>query len=716
MSRGATIVVENNFVQGLITEFSAMNFPENAVTDADNVVFSELGRVTRRNGFDYEDNGTIHALSNLSFNPGVFVEYKWDSVGSDGSTSFLVQQIGDLINFFEIKNESLSSSRKSFYIDLSLYKTNVVSQEIASHACQFASGKGYLFVVHQFCTPIYVKYNESSDSITVNTINVQIRDFERLIDNLPTDYRPTTLTDIHKYNLYNQGWYYEAITDLGPSPVIVLNAWAASGRGDYPSDADVWWIYKNGSEIAYFGKNLKDQYISPTQITVGNTPAANGHYIYTAWDIQRTSMTGIPNLPVMNSSVYRPSCVAFYAGRVFYAGVSADHYSDKLYFSQIIDSDDQFGKCYQINDPTSETIFDLLDSDGGVISLPLISKIVSLQVVGDALIVFGTNGVFAVRGTENGPFRATDYSVEFVSEVGSVSPLSIVNVDNSLIWWNYDAIYALGKDKIGVYFQVENISKTTIQSVLDAIPPTNKPYIKVAYNKRERLVQWLFNDEVSSRPFEYNRILELNAISKAFYTHTLPNDVAPRICGIISLAGVRNGTFPANVTDSNLIDVTDNIGDVVTVNQMIPIPNVEQFKYATTGLIVNSTTQGFTYSNQTDNYVDWESSDPHSYSSHFLSGYRIRGEMLRPFNSTPIAVVLDNQQDGEVVLKGVWDYGLRESIPQHLYRFQSMGDYIIRRVKIRGKGRSFQLHFESDGDKPFSIVGWSTFDTGGQIP
>lgn len=37
MPRSAAITVENNFTKGLITEFTAMNFPENAITE-------EIGR------------------------------------------------------------------------------------------------------------------------------------------------------------------------------------------------------------------------------------------------------------------------------------------------------------------------------------------------------------------------------------------------------------------------------------------------------------------------------------------------------------------------------------------------------------------------------------------------------------------------------------------------------------------------------------------------
>ncbi len=721
MARGATIVVENNFTQGLVTEFSAMNFPENAVTDGDNVVFSELGKVSRRPGIDFEEGSTIHTLPSLTDHSGTFSEFKWDAVGGLGNTTFMVQQIGSQIRFFKVAEAALSGSLKPFDIDLLDYKTGVSDEIIANNTCQFASGKGFLFITHPYCEPLAVEYDENTDTISISEIDIQVRDFERLDDGLETDERPTSLSDLHKYNLYNQGWYFNAIVYGSNSPQNVLTAWDNS-RVDFPANSDIWWIYKDGQEVASFNPNyaVTGQF-GPSQVTMGNTPAPNGHYIYSAWNIDRTSKTSIPSLPTQTSGISRPSCIAFFAGRIFYAGVSANRYSDKIYFSQIIESDDQFGKCYQANDPTSETIFDLLDTDGGIISLPLVSKVTSLQVLNDALIIIGTNGVFAIRGTDNGPFRATDYSVEVVSEIGTSSPLSIVNVDNSLLWWNYDALYALTKDQIGVFYQVQNASKPTIQSVIDSVPPDNKNYIKGVYNKKSRLVQWLFNDDPTPEPFTYNRILEFNVVSKAFYTHTISTNASPRIVGLISISGQRTGTFSENVTDNSLQLVTTTTLQPVTVDVVEFIPNNEVFKYAT---LTQETpgVLGFTYSEAKTEHLDWGTD---AFNSYFESGYRIRGEFLRPFTSTPIAVVLDNLPTGSVIFKGIWDYGFRTTMPQELYgqfrtidtaRGWNRGDYIIRRVKPRGKGRSFQLRFESVGDDPFSIVGWSTFDTGGNQP
>jgi len=713
MARGAVITVENSFIQGLVTEYTALNFPENAVTDGDNVVFSELGVVSRRNGIDYEPEYQENLIGDLTDSPGVFVEFKWDSVGGDGTVSFLVQQVGSSIVFFEVGDVAVSSNLKNFSINLDDYKTVTDLSLVSQQPCQFTFGKGFLFICHPMCDPIAVEYHKDTDTIEVSTITIEVRDFERLEDGLKIDERPSTLTDIHKYNLYNQGWYVSAIVAGSGQPRPVLPAWDQV-RADFPSNADIWWVYKNGYELARFDADYKEGQIGPSQITLGNTPAPNGHYIYNAWNIDRSTESGIPNLPSLSAGSSRPSCVAFYAGRIFYAGISSSRYSDKIYFSQIIESDDQFGKCYQVNDPTSESIFDLVDSDGGIISIPLISKVVSLQVINDALIVIGTNGIFAIRGTENGPFRATDYSVEYVSTIGGVSHLSIVNVDNSLLWWNYDALYALTKDQIGVYYQVQNASRTTIQSVIDDVPSVNRPYIKGVYNKKDRIVQWLYSDLDDANPFTYNRILEFNVSSRAFYTHTISTDKSPRVVGLVSLSGQKRVEFLEEVVDNSEIVVTNNASDEVMIESASYTPNIELFKYTT---LVTGDTPSLTYSNQVTNPIDWETIGGSSYLSFFESGYRIRGEILRPFNSTPIAVVLQKIAEGQVILKGLWDYGLRVTTPQWLYPVQEKdSEYIIRRVKLRGKGRSFQLRFESDGDSPFKIIGWSTFDTGGQLP
>lgn len=710
MARQASTTVENNFVKGLITEFTAMNFPENAILEGDNCVYSELGGVTRRLGMDFENEFLGNTISGFLKESDAVIEFEWYSVGNEGTTKFLVQQLGFRLHFFSVENSGLSSKKKSFTVNLSTYAApGKTATNIRSKPAQFTSGKGYLFVVHQDCDPIYVEYNNETDSISVNVVELKVRDFEGLPESQEIDFRPTTLTNTHKYNLYNQGWYITARTSGNPvaeggNDKQVLQFWEDS-RSDYPSNADIWWIYKNGFDVM-----INDNF---NKFTLGNTPAPKGHYLYDAFNIDRTGATGIPGLPSVTTTS-RPSSVCFYAGRVFYSGVADDGFSDKVYFTQILESDDQLGKAYQVNDPTSETIFDLLDTDGGVISLPLIEKVVSMKVIADALIVIGTNAIFCVRGTENGPFKATDYSVEYVGAIGGTSHTSIIEVDSKLMWFNNDALYALLKDQIGVYFQIQNVSKSTIQSLIDSIPEANKQFIKGDYNKKEQIIQWLFSDQDVLTGYQYNRILEFNIVSQAFYTHTIDISLGPVISGIITIGGQKIETISLPVTDNSLENVTDNLLDLVTVESSTFVPNSEIFKYTTV-----YDTNKVTYSElRDDDLLDWVSYNPAgaSYESYGVSGYRVRGEFLRKFNSTPCLFVVRNLDGGRCEISGIWDYGFRESIPIELYLTRPEVSYLMRRIKLRGKGRSLQIKFRSVGNAPFDLIGWSTFDTGGALP
>lgn len=713
MARGAVTTVENNFTRGLITEFTAMNFPENAITEGDNCVYSEFGSVTRRLGAEYENGRTIHTTASLSANPNSYTEFKWHSVSNLGTVSFVVQQVGEKLHFFSIStNSALSANKKSFSVDLTTFGAiGVSAATISTSPCQYTAGRGYLVVVHPFCDPFFVAYDAGTDSITSTKITIEIRDFEGVEDGYEIDERRTqslaAIDPEHHYNLLNQGWYASAGVFNVTSSTPVLPRWDAV-RADLPSNSDVWWTFKQANES--YEPNLPKHALT-------NTPAPKGHYIYNALDINRTLMTGISGLPTTSAGSARPSSVVFYAGRAFYAGVNVNKYSDKIYFSQIIDTDPKFGRCHQQNDPTSDLLADLLDNDGGVISLPLIETVTSMKVISDVLVVLATNGIYTITGTANGPFKATDYTVSYVSSIGASSHLSMIEVDNGLMWWNNDGIYALTRDNIGT-FGVTNVSQSTIQTFFNTIPSENLAFVKGAYNKKTQLVQWIFSDDEALTGYRYNRILEFNVSSKAFYPFTIDTTLAPRISGIVSVGGQREILSLENVTDNALVVVTNNAAQNIQIQVSEFAPNSELFKYTTTGLISGGSS-GLTYSELWNaDLVDWESfnSVGASYDSYGISGYRIRGELLRPFTSTPVTFIVKNLETGRCLVSPIWDYNFRHGSTSELYLTRPEVDYIIRRVKFRGKGKSMQVLFQSVGNAPFNLTGWATFDTGGQVP
>ena len=63
MPRQAATSAENNFSKGLITETTALNFPENAATETFDCVFTNIGAVYRRAGFDFEDGYQLNSVT-----------------------------------------------------------------------------------------------------------------------------------------------------------------------------------------------------------------------------------------------------------------------------------------------------------------------------------------------------------------------------------------------------------------------------------------------------------------------------------------------------------------------------------------------------------------------------------------------------------------------------------------------------------------------------
>lgn len=206
MPRNIGAVVGNDLSKGLITEATGMNFPENAVTDAENVVFKSTGAVERRKGFDIEGSATALAYDNSD---GVIKEFLWKSVARTGGYTFLVMQIGYIIRFYELTQaEGLSNEVRIEEVNLTDFAAPG-AQDIHTQPASFASGAGYLFIAHPQCNPVMIQYNSSINSFEMAEVVITIRDFEGVKEDIGITHNPTDLTDAHYYNLMNQGWNKE---------------------------------------------------------------------------------------------------------------------------------------------------------------------------------------------------------------------------------------------------------------------------------------------------------------------------------------------------------------------------------------------------------------------------------------------------------------------------------------------------------------------------
>ena len=703
MPRQAAFAVENNFKNGLITEATGLNFPENACTETYDCIFSVDGSVYRRPGFDFELG---NSTKNINRTDAAISSYLWRNVAGDGDLSLFVVQVGATVYFYKTNQSTLSGGAVATTVTLTAVSG---APSPATVEAQFADGNGILIITHPYCEPMRVSYDTSTDTATATNIVLKIRDFEGDInDPNGVDTRPTStlaaLDERHYYNLLNQGW-----------TATNLTAWDTA-RTDMPSNADVMWRFKNSS-------NAFDASTVPN-VVGGNSQAPKGHYILTLSSQARTTASGLAGATNSTTGSQRPSTCAFFAGRAFYAGINYTGYNSKIYFTQIIERPEQYGFCYQVNDPTAEDLFDLLPSDGGVISIPDAGTVLKLVSIPGGLAVFAANGVWFVTGSQGIGFTANDYTVQKISSISTLTASSFVDVNGFPSWWNTEGIYILTAGSNNSFPSVQSLTDGKIKSFYKDLPLSSKRFARGFYHVIENRIQWLFKSTSSSELdvlYEFDRILNFDTQTGSFYPWTISNsDVKVH-------AIVVNDSVSGQVEINNVIRGADNIVDG-SGNQVITFSNTNAVEAPLDKYLVsyaNGATYTFTFAEaQNTDYIDWFQYDTVgvNYDSYFISGYRIRGEGLRKFQSNWLRVFSRIEEPVSYYIQGIWDYANtgsntgRWSSRQLVEHEDTNYDTAMARRKIRGHGVSLQFRVESVDGEPFDIIGWSSFDSVNALP
>jgi hypothetical protein len=758
----------NNFTGGLKTEFTGLNFPENAATDTQNVVFSIIGEALRREGIDLE----VNAVQNSIFVQGKAVNtYKWTNVGGDGQTQVLVVQIGNTLYFFTTSSATpslpVSAQLLGSTVMVSTYQASGNTSAVDQTECQFTDGNGYLFVFHPDCDTFYCTYN--AGTVTANKITIQIRDFAGLNDGYAVGFRPPVLTNEHQYNLLNQGWtagngwfasstsnipltvgsksfsVASGITGISNGQLVALspniggggseggtvtgytgstltinitsapgvgssNNWSIAetsagflttwntAEGNYPSNSDIWYEYKDTTN--QFNPATTAQYVS-----VGFGQSPQGHYLLNAFNQDRSSVSGVPSLTPVTTNV-RPKCGTWFQGRVWYAGVDASQqatgdaiyqtWTENIYFSQIVQAPTDFGSCYEINDPTDETLNTLLPTDGGVIVIQGCGSIYNLFPIQNGVLVFAANGIWIIRGNQGLGFTANDYSINKISAVQSISTTSLVNVNGLPMFWNEEGIYSVTPSKEQAPYgfggmEVEPLTVGTILSYYNQIPRDSKRFVRGDYNPITYVVQWCFRSTqesgISNR-YEFDTILNLNIYNKAFYPYVVGQDNVYFISDVIYMSypsGTLDPTFKYFATDGTRLSFAEERDDVT--------------------------------------WLDWFSVDNVgvNYVSYFVTGYHLGGKGLKRWSSNYIQMFCDNSVPYAYTIQGIWDYAGsgnsgRWTTIQTITNYDPNYRIKYRRHKLRGHGMSLQIKVSSVQGQPFTVQGWSSFEDVRQGP
>lgn len=735
------------FVKGLITEASPLTYPEDTSLDEDNCLLFTKGNRTRRLGADYEDEHALSSFQVPSMSETPISEYSWTSVNNNALINFLCLQVEGTIYFFDLYASPISGSMKGFTIDLTAYAAPGATG-VTSSPCQMTSGKGYLFIAGEKIKPLQVEYDPITDTITVESIVILIRDFDGVDDNLAVDEEPDTLSIEHNYNLRNQGWVstntatgtisvslfgkYKAVPGTPPTSDPITEYKTAIGK--YPGNNKQWFL---GKTEVQFGAYQPGDFnpVLLNKVHVGNSRAPRGHYIVNAFAVDRSAVSGIAGLPT-DIKTYGPSSVAFFSGRAWWFSRNG------VYFSQVMTDKNKAGQCFQEADPTAEDISELIATDGGYIPIPAADEIVRGIEIGNGIMLFARNGVWLISGTDKG-FSALEYQLTKVSTIGTDSPLSIVAADSTIYWWSKVGIQQISQvsgqfGPVPGAYKSENISQETVDTLFKEVTPAVRRFVKGVFDPATNTVHWAYKTESFDPNYGYNRFLNLDLKIGAFYPWSLSSGSYPFICGLFLTPGLNLVSNSETVTASG-VTVTAG-GETVTASGT-ELSAKANFLYFVTAVNQGSSYR-FTFGNfSNDEYVDWETFDDTGieYESFVESGFEILDDAFRKKQIVYLSVFFRQTEENFVLvgedyetdkpsscfLTVKWDWSTsgntgKWSQKRQVYRHRrvpfvnpldlafSTGYRVVHtKNKIRGTGRAVQFRLgTNERGKNFDLLGW----------
>ena len=712
MPQSLTQKVVNTFVKGLITEAGELTFPADASVDELNCDLRRDGSRRRRLAAKVEDSRVLSSFTvstSTRFHTG-----KWENVGGQSGLEFLVLQVGSTLRFYNKSNLPYSSHEIAETVNLSTYEVSG-GVGAANANCQFASINGALVVSSPAINTIYIERDNTTGTLTTTQITFRIRDFEWLGDKstYTTEVSTASASTERKYDTANAGW-------SGTKGSAALSTYGA-----YPPLTLPWYAGKDSS-----GNFSKTEW---QKIFSGTSLIGNGTYILDFFNKDRSAASGIAGIPA-DIETSRFKAVESFAGRIFYAGLESAKNSGVILFSRQIETLSELGECFQVNDPTSEDISDLLDTDGGVVRIPDAVNIKYLYAFGANLFIFADNGVWSINGVDN-VFRATEYSLRRVSYTGMLTAESFAEAEGVPFWWSKTGIHTLQFDEVSGNPTEQNISIPTIQTFWDNIGSNARSLVQATYDRLNKKIYWAYPNANETNANKLNNFLILDIPLGAFYPWKVSDEASSTdyIMGLAVYSGYGSDELVLDVVLPNGDDVIQDADDVVST----------QFSDFATGdpsivlLIRDGATGKLTMGTFSgDDFLDWGTTN---YSSYAEAGYDFISDLVRQKNSPYIVTYMRVTEEGwsatlsgyepirpsSLFVSAYWDFSnTPSSASQQAYRYKQTpvvnpndltqfgypDTVITSRLKIRGRGRSVRLRFESEQGKDFVLLGYGVIN------
>lgn len=597
MARQSLQKVYADFRKGWVDISSPLQQPEGTVKDIVNFDINIDGTLTKRKGLDYSGEALAgsYTSSVLEEPHDVLI---WDNVAKNVDRKFLVFRRRNTIDIFDIShgNVDLSNTYKVYSGSFSRGQFSGVN----SKKMDGVSALGNFFIAFNSYGVGYFSYNDITGTVSFKEIRIKFRDLDLWEGSNDTEtgfnkYSNSLTYPWHTYNMYNSGWnkrtyvsqeenpnngtfntspmgYTRRVLGYWPPMTIPFSACkAGAGGGINEITAYNAWY----TEVDYFGnttpplgRNIFDLYQFTREGEVLYQTTGQAGSAYDIQEYHRETYT-------LDEA---PSKIAFYAGRLWYAGVGThtssvstsrpkDPYSadGNIYFSQTLGTNiEKAGRCYQENDPTAEDINQLLATDGGSFSIKEAGTIRAMVPLSTSLFIFSDQGVWRVAGTDFNSFTPEAYSIDKITDKGMTSDTGFAVSEDTIYFMTEDGLFAIAAQGQLGEIAYNDLSTPLIKNFFSDVPRKAISNCLVRFDRTKNILVALLAIPTGEQPESffrrnYNLALIYNADLNCFYKYQFYFDQTSDDIKIL------DGVFgPALALTQSTENVTDSLGATVT--------------------------------------------------------------------------------------------------------------------------------------------------------
>jgi hypothetical protein len=386
-------------------------------------------------------------------------------------------------------------------------------------------------------------------------------------------------------------------------------------------------LIHSDSEIAY-GASSENIYRVALDLT-NNETAYNNYKVKVSFDDDSNGTPDIkhPTIVSANLLIYfegdrtiddwvkesvrgvnTPTDITSMSGRMFYL------VNDTVLFSQVItETGDEYSKCYQDADPTSEELSDIIVTDGGYVKFNAMGAGKALQSFNRGVLVFGENVVYGLISPSDKTFSASEYDIIELSRAGIISGRSAVSTDNMVYYWSPLGIFRIGiNPQTGSSLIAESVTHSTIQEWYDKIPEESKKTCRGCYDFVNNRIYWYYaQPDTDEEDFtKLNRCLVLDLTHNAFMPFKIDNSDE----GVVDVFSV-----PSAYEISPTLYVRVNGNKVIADDQnVIAVEEDEEFKRWTSIQHIITNSEGSTAFGDY-NSREYKDFDKYGYDSYMIS-------------------------------------------------------------------------------------------------